>query len=215
MVLGLFGKVNNYTVINFADYPLYLDVVYRQKLMDQVKACDTEYLFLVSSRKRFIQGADVREFSLPDSYPDMRDVLAEFDKSPCKIITILTGNAKGLGFEIALASDYRCATMNVTCSFPESNIGLIPGCGGTVRLPRLTDKQYADAIISSGNEITSIELWNKGVIDYLYASKTSIVTIIQDILTHELTTRKMLDIIDEVEEEKKIFKKLRDQKYRS
>ena len=213
---GRFGKVSNYKVIDFKDYPLYLDVEARQRLLDEVLACDKEYLFLISSRKRFIQGADPREFHLPDSYPDMREVLAEFDKSKSVIVTVLRGDAHGLGFEIALASDYRVATMDVHCSFPEVKIGLIPGSGGTVRLPRIAHNQnYASLIINSGNKVSAIELWNQGVIDYLYASNTSNTNIIGDILALNLEQRKMTGIEAEIREERAMFKKLRDQKYRS
>lgn len=214
-MLGLFGKVNNYTVIDFADYPLFLDVLHGQKLMDCVKACDTEYLFLISSRKRFIQGVDIREFSLPELCPEMRDVLAEFDKSPCKIITILTGNAKGIGFEIALASDYRCATTNVTCSLPETKLGLIPGAGGTVRLPRLTSEYFANYMIESGDACDAISLYKNNAIDYLFEPNMSNKDIIELLLSYNLNTRKMSGITEGIEEERIKFKKLRDQKYRS
>lgn len=214
-MLGLFGKVNNYTVIDFKDYPLYLDVDARLRLLNEVRACETEYLFLLSTRSKFIQGADPREFHLPDSYPDMREVLAAFDTSPCTIITILTSNAQGLGFEIALASDYRAATMSVECSLPEVKMGLIPGSGGTVRLPKLTDPYFANSMIRTGESRNAIALWNSHAIDYLFASNMPHKDIIEAILSYELPPRKMTGIEKEIEEERIKFKKLRDQKYRS
>ena len=215
MVHGQFGKVNNYTIIDFKDYPLYLDVNARQRLLDNVMSCNTEYLFLISSRQRFIQGADTREFHLPDTYPDMRDVLAEFDKSPSTIITILTGNAQGLGFEIELASDYRAATMSITCSLPEVKMGLIPGSGGTVRLPRLTSEHFANYMIESGDACNAISLYNNNVIDYLFASNMPNKDIIELLLSYNLTKRKMSGITDDIEKERMQFKKLRDNLYRS
>ena len=94
-------------------------------------------LVLVGGGRTFIAGADIREFGKPSQPPDLNTVIASYEASPKLVVVAIHGTALGGGLEVALGCHYRCAAASAQVGFPEVKLGLLPGAGGTQRLPRL------------------------------------------------------------------------------
>lgn len=96
-------------------------------------------IVLASEGKLFSAGADINEFNNApaDVSVPIRELAAALDSSNIPIVAAIQGTALGGGLEIALACDYRLIDSDARLGLPEINLGVIPGCGGTQRLPRL------------------------------------------------------------------------------
>lgn len=92
---------------------------------------------LACAGRTFIAGADITEFGKPPRPPSTTDVTAALDAMPKPVIAALHGTALGGGLEIALGCHFRVAAPGTRLGLPEIKLGLIPGAGGTQRLPRL------------------------------------------------------------------------------
>ena len=119
--------------------------------------------------KTFIAGADIKEFGKPATEPFLPDVLETIEKSPKPIIASLFGTCLGGGFELALACQYRIALTQTKVGLPEVNLGLIPGSGGTQRLPRIIGVKQSLDLISSGKSVTVNALEKSELFDAIYA----------------------------------------------
>ncbi|UHS58628.1 3-hydroxyacyl-CoA dehydrogenase NAD-binding domain-containing protein [Agrobacterium vaccinii] len=120
---------------------------------------------LIGAGKTFVAGSDLREFSAPLADPQVPAVIAAFEQFPKPIVAALHGAALGGGFELALGCDARIATADAVVGLPEVTFGIIPGAGGTVRLPRLTDAATAIDIITSCRRIKASDALMLGLID--------------------------------------------------
>ncbi|WP_082453333.1 3-hydroxyacyl-CoA dehydrogenase NAD-binding domain-containing protein [Rhizobium sp. Leaf262] len=120
---------------------------------------------LIGAGKTFVAGSDLREFSAPLADPQVPAVIAAFEQFPKPIVAALHGAALGGGFELALGCDARIATADAVVGLPEVTFGIIPGAGGTVRLPRLTDAATAIEIITSCRRVKASEALALGLID--------------------------------------------------
>lgn len=120
---------------------------------------------LICAGRTFIAGADITEFDKPPEDPWLPKVLLRLEASPKPVVAALHGTALGGGFETALACHYRCALNSASMGLPEVNLGLLPGAGGTQRLPRLTGIPKAMDMILSGKPMTAAEGKACGVID--------------------------------------------------
>jgi 3-hydroxyacyl-CoA dehydrogenase len=115
----------------------------------------------------FIAGADITEFGTenskaPPSLPDLQNMVETFPK-PC--VAAIHGSALGGGLELALTCHARVAVPSAVVGLPEVNLGLLPGAGGTQRLPRLVGPQVAIDLITSGRHIGASEALKLGIID--------------------------------------------------
>lgn len=117
--------------------------------------------------KTFIAGADIREFGQPPRAPILPDVVAALEASPKPIVAAMHGTVLGGGLEVALACHARSADPKTSFGLPEVKLGLIPGAGGTQRLPRLIGMQPALDIISSGRMVKAEEALKLGLIDQI------------------------------------------------
>jgi len=122
--------------------------------------------------KNFSAGADINEFSpknwkeSSEEVPDLTEISAIIESCPKPVIAIVTGFALGGGFELALSCHYRIASSNAQFGLPEVKIGLIPGAGGTQRLPRLSKNVgWALQVISSGRMVGVKEARRMGIVD--------------------------------------------------
>ena len=113
----------------------------------------SEALVLICSGKTFIAGADITEFGKPPADPTLAVVLEQMEGHPKILIAALHGTALGGGLETALCCDYRLAQTTARVGLPEVKLGLLPGAGGTQRLPRLAGIDAAIQMITSGNPI--------------------------------------------------------------
>ena len=124
-----------------------------------------EILVVVAAGKTFMAGADIREFGQPVAAPSLPEVVAAFDCSPKPVVAGLHGTALGGGLEVALACHFRIALRSTRMGLPEVKLGLIPGAGGTQRLPRLVGAAQALAMICEGEPISAANALAMGLID--------------------------------------------------
>ena len=114
-------------------------------------------LVLIGSPAGFSAGADIREFGTPkaSAYPNLRDVIREFEDSAKPVIAAVGGVCMGGGLELALGCHYRVGVTGARIALPEVKLGLLPGAGGTQRLPRLLGLEPALNLIVSGTTVSS------------------------------------------------------------
>ena len=122
-------------------------------------------IVLIGGGRTFIAGADIREFGKPPSGANLNDVIATMENSPKLIVAALHGTPLGGGLETALGAHYRVALPTTRMGLPEVHLGLLPGAGGTQRLPRLTGAKYALDAILSGRHIPAPEAKSRGIVD--------------------------------------------------
>ena len=122
-------------------------------------------IVLVCKGRTFFAGADIREFGTKPKSPILPEVIATIESSPKLTIAALHGTPLGGGLETALACHYRIALPATRVGLPEVILGLLPGAGGTQKLPRLVGIPAALEIITSGRQIPSDEALKLGIID--------------------------------------------------
>lgn len=138
--------------------------------LDKAKNDNVSAVLLYCEGKTFIAGADITEFGKPQTSPTLPEVIAAIEGFAVPVMALLHGNALGGGLEIAMAAHYRCATATTKLGLPEVTLGLVPGSGGTQRLPRLVGVEKALAMISSGKPILATEALEHGLIDQIIES---------------------------------------------
>jgi len=141
----------------------------RQALADAVASTehnpDVKAVVLQCAGSTFVAGADIREFGKPSLEPHLPDVLVQIENATKPWVAAVHGSALGGGLEIAMACHYRIATPQARLGLPEVTLGLIPGAGGTVRLPRLVSAETALDMVASGKPIIAEKALKAGLID--------------------------------------------------
>jgi 3-hydroxyacyl-CoA dehydrogenase len=114
-------------------------------------------IVVTGAGKAFSGGADIREFGSPKAVaePNLLSLIAAFEQSPKPIVAAIHSVAMGGGLELALGCHYRVAQAGAQIAMPEVKIGLIPGAGGTQRLPRVLGVENALNLIVSGEAVKS------------------------------------------------------------
>ncbi|TZG24958.1 enoyl-CoA hydratase/isomerase family protein [Sphingomonas montanisoli] len=127
---------------------------------DAVKA-----VVLICAGKTFFAGADITEFGKPLAEPTIRQLEEIVEDTPKPVIAAMHGTALGGGFELALSAHYRVASAPAKMGLPEVKLGLLPGAGGTQRLPRVVGVAKALDLMTIGNPVTADEAATMGLID--------------------------------------------------
>jgi 3-hydroxyacyl-CoA dehydrogenase len=125
----------------------------------------TQAIIIMGAGIHFSAGADVREFGQRTSGVTLPQVIAAIEASSIPIVAAIHGVALGGGLELALGCHYRLAATTAKLGLPEVTIGIIPGAGGTQRLPRLIGVEAATGMICSGRSVTAQEAERLGLID--------------------------------------------------
>jgi 3-hydroxyacyl-CoA dehydrogenase len=134
---------------------------------------DAKALLLVCEGKTFIAGADIREFGQPMQEPALPSVVDALESSDKPIIAAIHGTALGGGLEVALGCDYRVALDSARVGLPEVRLGLLPGAGGTQRLPRLAGARKSLEMITSGDFVPAGDALEAGIVDSVEAGSDS------------------------------------------
>ena len=140
----------------------------REGILDAVRKAQkdkSEAVVLCCKGRTFIAGADITEFGKPPLEPGLSEVLSAMENSSKPIIAAIHGAALGGGFEVALACHYRCAVAGARVGLPEVKLGLLPGAGGTQRVPRIAGIRAAFDMIVSGNPIAAAKARDIGLVN--------------------------------------------------
>jgi enoyl-CoA hydratase/carnithine racemase len=131
---------------------------------------DIRVVTIAGTGRAFSAGTDVSDLNESDGFPPSEDILfrqitRSMEKSPKPIIAVLNGIALGGGLEFTLACDFRLAAESAELGLPEVGLGLIPGAGGTQRLPRIIGVAKAKELILLGRKITAAEALRIGLVN--------------------------------------------------
>ena len=129
---------------------------------DSVKA-----IVLRCAGATFIAGADISEFGKPPRGPDFNAVLNSIEAASKPVVAAIHGTALGGGLETALVCHYRIAVPSAKLGVPEVKLGLLPGAGGTQRLPRIVGVEAAAAMTSTGDPLPAAKAKELGLVDEL------------------------------------------------
>ncbi|EUC01150.1 3-hydroxybutyryl-CoA epimerase [Rhizobium sp. CF080] len=132
-------------------------------------AGDVAGVVITGAGKTFIGGADIKEFGKPAMEPTLPDVIEKIEGLSKPVLAALNGAALGGGLEVALACHHRIASPAAQVGLPEVKLGIVPGAGGTQRLPRLIGIPAALDLITSGRSVKVDEALKLGIIDEVAA----------------------------------------------
>jgi len=124
-------------------------------------------IVLICEGRTFIAGADITEFGKPRILPELHDVQKAIEFSQKPVIAAIHGTALGGGLEVALCCHYRVAVPSAKCGLPEVLLGILPGAGGTQRLPRIVGVEKALEMITYGTHVGAKACKEMGLIDAL------------------------------------------------
>ncbi|HEX7013219.1 MAG TPA: 3-hydroxyacyl-CoA dehydrogenase NAD-binding domain-containing protein [Steroidobacteraceae bacterium] len=173
------------------------------KAMQQAIANDAvKAVVLICEGKTFIAGADITEFGKPPQPPSLQDVEDSVESSPKPVIAAIHGTALGGGLEVALCCHYRIAVPSAKCGLPEVHLGLLPGAGGTQRLPRIVGPERALELITSGQHIDARSAHAAGLFDELAPEgelRPSAIALARKVVAEKRPLKKVRDLNEKVE----------------
>jgi 3-hydroxyacyl-CoA dehydrogenase len=155
---------------------------------------------IVCGGRTFIAGADITEFGKPPVAPGLHEVLDLIESSPKPVVAAVHGTALGGGLEVTLACHYRVGVKDARFGLPEVKLGLLPGAGGTQRLPRVVGVEKALAMMVSGDPIRAEEALKHGLIDAIVEGDltTAGVAFAETVLAEKRPLRKIRDLDDKL-----------------
>jgi len=122
---------------------------------------------LICDGRTFIAGADITEFGKAPVGPSLQDVQNTIENASKPVVAAIHGTALGGGLEVALTCHYRVAVPSAKCGLPEVNLGLLPGAGGTQRLPRIVGAAKALEMMTTGQHVPAKDCLTMGLVDEL------------------------------------------------
>jgi len=209
-------EINQSVGIINIDYPPVnaLSQLVRQGLMDGIGKFEIDdsikVIIVRCANRTFIAGADIKEFGNTPLEPHLPDVVNRIESSNKPVIASLFGTSLGGGFEVALACHYRVALESTKFGFPEINLGLIPGAGGTQRLPRILGTKKSLEMITSGKHYSVDDFNETKLFDAIFSKDQNLdletVNFANNLIDNELLTinrvgeRPVIDDIDSWQE---------------
>ncbi|HWZ10362.1 MAG TPA: 3-hydroxyacyl-CoA dehydrogenase NAD-binding domain-containing protein [Xanthobacteraceae bacterium] len=172
-------------------------------------------IVLICDGRTFIAGADISEFGKPPKGASLHDVQAAIEGSAKPVIAAIHGSAFGGGFELAQACHYRVAVPSAQFGQPEIKLGIIPGAGGTQRLPRLIGVEKALEANVSGNPFSAKLAHEWGAVDGLVEEgklREGALAFAKKVIDTRMPLRKVRDLNDKIEAargHREIFDKVR------
>lgn len=151
---------------------------------------------LACAGRTFMAGADITEFGKPPLSPGLHEAIEAIENCPKPIVAAIHGTAFGGGLEVALACHYRVAVAAAKVGLPEVKLGILPGAGGTQRLPRLIGVEAALNIIVSGDPVPAPHAAKAGVIDKIVEGDLTegAVAYARQLITDNAPLRKVRDL---------------------
>jgi 3-hydroxyacyl-CoA dehydrogenase len=178
----------------------------RDGIHDGVKAAIADEavksIVLICDGRTFIAGADITEFGGAMKGASLPDVQAMIENSPKPVIAAIHGTALGGGLEVALTCHYRVAVPSAKCGLPEVNLGLLPGAGGTQRLPRIVGPEKALEMVTSGQHVPAKACLEMGLVDELAPEDglhAAAIAFAKKVVAEGRPLKKVRDLNDKVE----------------
>ncbi|AOZ02678.1 3-hydroxyacyl-CoA dehydrogenase [Cupriavidus sp. USMAHM13] len=159
-------------------------------------------IVLICAGKTFIAGADITEFGKPPVGPALQEVQALIEDAPKPVVAAIHGTALGGGLEVALVCHYRVATRSAKCGLPEVKLGLLPGAGGTQRLPRIVGAARAQEMVTSGEHVPAAAAAEMGLVDALTddaSLRADAIAFTRKVIAEGRPLRKVRDLNEKVE----------------
>ena len=159
-------------------------------------------IVVICAGRTFIAGADIAEFGKPPKGATLPELQATLEGGPKPVIAAIHGTALGGGFEMALMCHYRVAVPSAKLGLPEIKLGLIPGAGGTQRLPRLSGVENAIEVILSGTPFAAKQALEWGVVDTLVEEgklRDGALAFARKVIDTHMPLRKIRDLHDKIE----------------
>ena len=184
------GAVNKFDLKTLESFNEALNALYQQS--------DLKGLLLTSGKEAFVVGADITEFlglfakpaeELSQWLAHANDIFNKLEDLPVPTLSAINGHALGGGCECILATDFRLADNTARIGLPETKLGIMPGFGGTVRLPRLIGADSAMEIITAGKDKKAQDALKLGLVDAVVAPETlkkAAVAMLKDAITGKL-----------------------------
>jgi len=147
-----------------------LGIDVRKGLIEGIARAEVEgakAILIYGTGRTYFSGADIREFGKTPLEPYLPDLCNRIEASPLLVVSALHGVALGGGLEVALSCHYRIAAPDTKVGFPEVNLGLIPGAGGSQRLPRVAGVEASLDLITSGRQVRASEALEVGILDHV------------------------------------------------
>ncbi len=176
----------------------------RKGLHDGIKQATAngaaQAILVVCAGRTFIAGADITEFGKPPAEPSFHTVLDLIEGSSKPVVAAIHGTALGGGLEVTLACHYRIGVKSARFGLPEVKLGLLPGAGGTQRLPRVVGAQKALSMIVSGDPIGAEEALKVGLIDEIVDGDLTAagVAFAEKVLNEKRPLKKIRDLTDKI-----------------
>jgi 3-hydroxyacyl-CoA dehydrogenase len=133
--------------------------------IERAEAEGAKAVLIYGDGRTYFAGADIREFGQAPQDPFLPDLCSRIEASPLLVVSSLHGTALGGGLEVALSCHYRIAVPTAKVGLPEVHLGILPGAGGTQRLPRVTGVEAALDLITSGRHVGAAEALKLGILD--------------------------------------------------
>ena len=137
----------------------------RRAIAEASSNANVQAVIIGGSGKLFSAGADITEFNKTPQHPQLFELVSEIERSGKPVIAVIHGACLGGGLEVALACHYRIATAAAMFGLPEVKLGLLPGSGGTQRLPRLIGTKSALDMIFTGESVSGTRALELGLVD--------------------------------------------------
>ena len=159
-------------------------------------------IVLICDGRTFIAGADITEFGKPPKGVPLGDMITAIESAPKPVVAAIHGTALGGGLETALGAHYRVAVPSAKVGLPEVKLGIIPGAGGTQRLPRVVGPEQALAMITSGEHVPAKKAHEAGLIDEIVEEgklREGAIAFAKTVVAEGRPLRKVRDMTDKIE----------------
>jgi 3-hydroxyacyl-CoA dehydrogenase len=156
---------------------------------------------LICDGKTFIAGADITEFGKPPRAPGLKEAQDAIENASKPVVAAIHGTALGGGLEVALCCHYRVAVPSAKCGLPEVNLGLLPGAGGTQRLPRIVGAAKALEMMTSGQHVGAKQCLEMGLVDEIVPEgelRAGAIALARRIVAENRPLKKVRDLNDKM-----------------